>query len=140
VVKEMRPLWLLHWQEMALDRGRIQPDADEARYAALDQAGMLHLATARERTGRLVGYWVSFLLPHLHYKSAGLMAYVDMYWVMPAYRRGGCGAKLLLMVERSLQRRGVVKYYLSTKAHQDHGALFERLGWKLSDRVFTKIL
>ena len=50
------------------------------------------------------------------------------------------GAKFMIAVQQILKFRGVVKLYMSTKVHQDNGALFERLGMKLSDRVFTKLL
>jgi hypothetical protein len=80
------------------------------------------------------------LLTHLHYKDAGLMYYTDVYYLKPEHRRGGNGAKFMIAVQQILKFRGVVKLYMSTKVHQDNGPLFERLGMKLSDRVFTKML
>lgn len=138
-VAEMRPLWPEHWKELALDQEQIALGCDEAKYEQGDAMGCLHIVTART-DGKLVGYYYGMLMNHLHYFGAGLMCYSDVYFLKPEYRRGLNGVRFLRFIEDSLKDRGVVKLYISTKAHQDHGQLFERLGMKLSDRVFTKLL
>jgi GNAT superfamily N-acetyltransferase len=138
-VDEMRPIWPEHYEALSLDRDRIAMSMDEPKYANGDLAGVLHLMTARA-DGVLVGYYYGMLMNHLHYKDAGLMCYTDVYYLKPAYRRGGAGAQFMAAVMESLKRIGAVKLYISTKVHQDNGALFERLGMKCSDRIFTKML
>ncbi len=134
----MRFLWPEHWAELALDRGSIELECDEAKYEQGEAVGCLHIVTARI-DGKLVGYYYGMLMNHLHYKSAGLMCYSDVYYLKPEYR-GVNGARFIAAIMKSLKDRGVVKLYISTKVHQDHGALFERFGMKCSDRVFTKLL
>ncbi len=138
-VAEMRALWPKHWIELALDREKVGLACDESKYEQGDAIGCLHIVTARDN-GALVGYYYGMLMGHLHYKDAGLMCYSDVYYLKPQHRKGANGAKFLAAILDSLKARGVVKLYLSTKVHQDHGKLFERFGMKCSDRVFTKLL
>lgn len=138
-VAEMRPLWPEHWKELARDQETIQLACDEAKYEHGEAMGCLHIVTARA-DGELVGYYYGMLMNHLHYKDAGLMCYSDVYFLRPEFRRGANGARFLAAILDSLKARGVVKLYISTKAHQDHGRLFAHFGMKCSDRVFTKLL
>ena len=132
-------LFSKHWEDVALDRDKIDLSVDNAKYEQLDDLGLLHIVTAR-KDGRLVGYFLGFLMIHPHYKEAGLMAVTDIYYLLPEARSGGTGAKLFIEVEKSLKERGVVKAYLSCKIHQDHTKLFTRLGWKPTDITFSKII
>jgi L-amino acid N-acyltransferase YncA len=135
----MREIWPEHWASLALNQDQIKLACDEAKYEQGEQLGCLCIVTARA-DGKIVGYYYGMLMNHLHYKDAGLMCYTDVYYLKPEYRRGGAGAKFMIAVMEHLKALGVVKLYMSTKAHQDNGALFERLGMKCSDRVFTKML
>lgn len=135
----LEPLTPDHWQEMALDKDLIKIDMDAERYQKLDEQGMIHLTTARD-DGHLVGYVICFVMTHLHYRGAGLMALADMYWLRPEYRRGTAAVELFRTMEQSLKERGVVRAHMSCKVHQDHSALFRYLGWELTDYTFGKIL
>ena len=128
-----------HWEEIALDHESIPYSLDEQKYQAMDDSGILHVLAAR-LNGQLIGYYIAFIMPHIHYQYAGMMAYTDIYYMLPGHRNGGNGIQLFMEAEKSLIAKGVVKAYLSTKVHKDMGKLFERLGWNLSDRTFTKLL
>ena len=105
----------------------------------MDAKGILHILTLRD-DGKLVGYYLAFVFPHVHYASSGLMSFTDVYYLRPEYRRGGIGAALLAEAERTLRDRGVTKAYLSCKVHQDHSELFQMLGWRKTDYCFAKML
>lgn len=124
---------------MALDKDKFSYDLITERYAEAEKQGILFIATAR-KDGRLIGYYVAAVLPHLHYRAAGPMAHVDMYFLLRKERKGGTGARLLMFVEEQLKAMGITKIYMSCKAHADHSLLFESLGFKLSDYMFTKVL
>ena len=128
----------VHWLEIALDHDAVPLDKDEAGYRALANAGQLSIVTAR-RGGELVGYHASIVRPHLHYRST-LHAHVDVYWLRPDCRRGLVGYRLLQAAERALKARGVRKVFTGTKLHKDRGVLFERLGYRETERLYTKIL
>lgn len=108
-------------------------------YVDADERGIGHIATVRDE-GKLVGYAILAVMPHLHYKSAGPMAMIDVYYLKPAYRKGGTGAKMIMFAELTLKAKGVTKVYFSTKVHLDNGKLLEALGFKFSDKVYTKLL
>lgn len=127
-----------HWRSLALNQDEIPIDIDEAHYAKLDELGILLIVTARVE-GRLVGYYLSFLMPHFHYKSSGPMGMTDMYYVLPEFRNG-TGMRLFAAWEQELKKRGVKKAITSCKVHEDHSELFEMLGWTHSDNTFVKVL
>jgi N-acetylglutamate synthase-like GNAT family acetyltransferase len=68
------------------------------------------------------------------------MCSTDVYYLKPEYRKGGAGARFIAAIMATLKEKGVVKLYISTKVHEDHGALFERMGMKCSDKVYTMLL
>lgn len=137
--RDAQHIFPVHWKELALDQDKIELGIDADRFSTIGKQGMLHIVTARD-DDFMFGYYVAIVMPHLHYKDSGVMAFTDMYYILPEYRKGGCGAKFLIEVERTLRERGVVKAYISSKLHQDHSALFEALGWRPSDISFVKCL
>lgn len=137
--KEAEPIFERHWREVAVDQDGIQYAPDWSKYDQMESAGILHTLTVRF-DGKLVGYFIALVLGHPHYSTSGPMAMTDVYYILPEFRRGGAGAKMLAALEHSLRALNVTKAYLSTKVHQDHSILFEQMGWKLTDKCFTKLL
>ena len=136
VIDEMRPLWDLHWNEIALDKNRVPLNPDVQSFRLMEEMNGLHIATVRDEK-KLVGYHVTVLRTHLHYRHS-LTAYVDMYFLHPDYRQGMAGIKMFKFVEDQFKKLGVERIYQSTKKHKDLGRLFERLGYKVTERIFTK--
>ena len=128
-----------HWRELALDQDRIPLDVDLELYSSSDKKGVLHVVVARD-DGRVVGYVFFWVMPHPHYKSYGLQASTDAFYVLPEYRKRGTGARMLMFAKASLQARGVKKLTISTKVHEDHSDVLEALGGRLTDKAFTFIL
>lgn len=135
---DAQSLFRRHWEEIALDKDRIAYSLDEPKYRAMDEAGILHVLAARTE-GRLIGYYLAFLLPHPHYSQAGLMGFTDIYFLAPEFRRGTHGARLFLEAERTLRARGATKIYTSCKVAHDISPLLAALGWRFSDKMFTKV-
>ena len=135
---DAKDLFLLHWKELGLNHEAVPLDCDVEGYANLDKIGKLFILTARA-SGRLVGYLTFFLHGHLHYKSSGLMALTDMYFVLPEFRRG-TGLKLFRFWEQFLRERNIVQAITSCKVHEDHTRMFELMGWTHSDNTFIKVL
>jgi hypothetical protein len=138
---EMAPLWPAHWREVATDQATIPLDVDHASYAAFEAAGALHVVTVRDpqRGGQLVGYHLTIVRPHLHYRTT-LMGFTDVFWLHPDYRRGPAGLRLFRCVEETLRAKGVQKLFTGTKRSLDLSRLFERLGWTSTEVLFTKYL
>ena len=135
---DSKEIFPLHWRELALHQEQIPLSIDEAKYETLDKTGILLVITARD-SGKLVGYYLWFLMPHLHYSNAGPMGLTDMYFVLPEYRQG-TGARLFIASEHELRKRGIVKAITSCKVHEDHTIFLEHLGWTFSDKTFVKYL
>ena len=138
--RDCQELLIIHYEELSLDKDRVKIGISCQRYFEMERLGMLHIVTMRLNDGKMTGYYIAMILPHMHYKDAGLMAYTDMYFISPEYRVGGAGTKMLIFVEETLRRREIVKAYITTKLKQDHSELLEGLGWKATDKVFTKFL
>jgi len=136
--RESAHLWPRHWEEIALDRDRIKLNIDYAQYDWLDAQGALHVVAARS-DGSIIGYHLSIIRPHLHYADS-LSAFTDVYFVAPEFRKGRTGLKLFQFVEKTLKARGVQKMFTGTKLHHDMGRLFERLGWRETERLYTKVI
>lgn len=135
---EAAALWPKHWEEVAINRDKIKLNVDFRQFAAMDEVGMLVVVVGRE-DGEVVGYWVGFVRPHLHYADS-LTAYTDVYFIDPAYRRPRVAWRLFQAVEKELKRRGVQKIFTATKLHLDHSRLFASLGYTETERLFTKML
>lgn len=138
VWQEMKPLWLTHWEEVALHQGAVPLDPDEDEYARMDAVGMLSLVIAR-KDGVLIGYYASIIKPHLHYRTT-LHAFTDVYYVLPKYRNGWCGIRLFQHAEKVWRARGVKKAFTATKLHLDMGAILRRLDWEPAENTFCKLL
>jgi GNAT superfamily N-acetyltransferase len=132
-------LFPMNYAELSTDKATIPLDVRVDEFAELDKKGILHIVSARCES-KIVGYHISGLLPHMHYKSSGLMAYTDVYFLHPDHRFGGNGAKMLMEVERTLAERGIRKFYISTKVHSDNSALLEKMGYRWTDKIYTKLL
>lgn len=139
VREEAAPLLRRHWQEVALDQGTVPLDPDWDAYAQIEAAGLMHITTARDETGALVGYSAYFIAPNLHYRSLRV-AETDIFWLAPEHRRGLAGARLIRAAEAALAERGVNKVVSKVKIHIDTGPLFERLGYHAIERIYAKTL
>jgi GNAT superfamily N-acetyltransferase len=141
VIEELKPFAPLHWSELGLTKDNVPLDMDWERYLDLEDNDKLHLVTVRHN-GHVIGYQFTFVGGHFHYKSTkhGL---VDLYYLLPQFRKGKVGVELFKFAEAELKKIGVVKIITGCKAKLpglDHTKLFEHLGYELSDYQFIKII
>lgn len=137
-VDELRGIWKEQWQSLGTYKDRIELAVDEPKYEQAEATGILIVVTMRD-DGKLIGYFTGMTTPHMHH-SGVMICWSDVYYLLPEYRKGANGMRFLQAVMRLLKDAGVIKLYLSTKVHEDHGALLEVIGMKLTDRVYTKFL
>lgn len=128
-------LWELHNAEIAAPGDKALLDPNWNWYDAVAAADKDHWITIRD-DGRLVGYVFALVDYHKH-RSHTLSAFWDLYWVHPDYRKGLLGYKLLRAAKDSLWKRGVRKQYAGTKLWKDVGVIFERQGWRETERLYT---
>jgi GNAT superfamily N-acetyltransferase len=130
---ELKRVYPQHWQELAVtDDIPLKPQY--ATYRRMDAQGQLLLVTLRDIDGTLAGYFLGFVLPELHYSTC-LACLGDIFYVLPRYRGGFAGLKLLRAVLREAKRLGVQRCHLTSKLRnaagddKDSGALLRRLGF-----------
>ena len=135
---ELEAILPQHWEEIARDRDTIKLDPDWPAYHALEACGQLHFLVCRV-DGRMAGYHLAFVRPHLHYRQS-LSCITDIFYLKPEYRKGGIGKQLFIESEKVLKARGVQKFFVGCKVAQDLSVLFEGLGFDRIEYVFSKIL
>jgi GNAT superfamily N-acetyltransferase len=137
-LEEMKPLFPLHWEELALDKGNVPLDPQYDIYLRRDEHGEVLFVAGRE-LGLLVGYFVGFIAPGLHYKTC-LTLTMDIFYVHPDYRGRGAGLQLFKAVEQEAKRRGVQRMFMGSKLHRDTNWLFEKLGYTPVETYYSKYL
>lgn len=136
-IDELEMIFPEHYEELCVTKEfPLEPDYDA--YRRLATAGMLRTITCR-CDGELIGYIVFTVSPHLHYKSCKT-AFEDIYYVKKEFRKGRIGIRLFKYAEDVLKQFGVKRIVMHTKIHLDNSKLFEYLGYKHTDKLYTKML
>ena len=138
VVEEAKGLLESHWDEIALNKDKIKINPDWDTYYALQEQGKLDIFTARDE-GVLVGYFVVFVSPHIHYKDH-LFAKNDLLYLAPSHRKGFTGVKLIKFAEKMLKEDGVSVLVVNTKNHKPFHKLMKFLGFTSEDTEYTKYI
>lgn len=134
--KASEPLWLKHWEEVGRDKERMPLDPDLLKCQKLADCGALHIMVGRD-AGRVVSYYAAVVDTLLHYRTV-LAANVDLYYILPEYRRGRNALRMFQAAEALLKARGVKVIYDATKLTADHSKLFEYLGYTFSEKRYSK--
>ena len=134
-LKEVKPILPIHWEELALHKEKVPLDPQYNVYLERDAQGGVILVTARE-DGKLIGYFVGFIAPGLHYQTC-LTCTMDIFYVHPDHRGGGTGYHLFKSAEKELKRRGVQRLFVGSKLHKDASWLFEKLGYEEVERYYS---
>lgn len=133
---ELLPLLPLHYEELALNKDKVPLLPQYQVYIERERAGMVVFVTLRE-AGELVGYFIGFVAPGLHYQTC-LTCTPDIFYVHPDKRGGRAGFILFEAVEKELRRRGVQRWFVGSKLHADTSWLFERLGFDRVEVTYSK--
>jgi L-amino acid N-acyltransferase YncA len=132
---ELRPLLPAHHAELGLFQDRMPLDPQFDLYVERERLGQLLFVTVRE-DGALVGYWISFIAPGLHYRQT-ITNTMDIYWVHPDHRGHGAGFMLADLVKAESVKRGVKVWYAGSKNHKPSEWFFKRLGFVACDSYFV---
>jgi GNAT superfamily N-acetyltransferase len=133
---EIKPLLPMHWEALALNRDRVPLDPQYDIYLRREQIGEVCCVVLRHN-GRLVGYWITFVAPGLHYRTC-LNGTMDILFIHPDHRRGPAALVLGRTVERELRRRGVQWWAAGEKLHAPIGRLFTALGMAPFETYYGK--
>ncbi len=115
-LEELKPLLPKHYEELSLHKFHGFPlNPNYAHYLARDMRGEIVYVAVRSG-GALVGYFIGFLAPALHYQEC-LTLTMDILYVIPEARGEGGGQVLLKEVERVARARGVHVIWMGNKEH-----------------------
>lgn len=137
--RDCQELWKAHYSEIAVRKDQMAMKPDVAAYQALEASGALSIIVGRGPAGRMVGYILSVVRPHLHYADV-LCGFEDAYFLAREERRGRTGIALLRAWEAEMRRRGCKLIFAMTKTEPrlDMSKLFGRLGFNQTDAVMAK--
>lgn len=127
-VEELKRVIPLHYEELALNKDKVPLAPRWDRYAYAESIGELFFVTLRD-AGELVGYFIGFVAPGLHYETC-LTCIQDIFYVKPDGRGAAAGDLLLDFVEKELKRRGVQRVIGNSKNHFPCAWLFTRRKWE----------
>lgn len=134
-LEEVKPLLPDHYAELALDQDRVPLAPQYDIYLQRDARGEVFCIAMRSE-GELVGYFVGFVAPGLHYSTC-LTLTLDIFWLKPEHRGKAGGVILFKAVEAEAKRRGVQRMFVGSKAHLDASWLFERLGYTKVETYYS---
>lgn len=132
---ELKPLLPHHWAEIAIFTDRMPLDPDYGAYLAADACGELTYVTARE-DGRLIGYTLFWVKPHLHYRST-LTATMDLIYLWPDHRMNGTGRMMGQTLMDELRRRGVGPMWAGSKNHKAIEGFWRSLGLEPAETMLV---
>lgn len=135
---ELEELFKLHWEEIALNKDKIQLNPNWDAYEAIEESGHLKIFTARSN-GTLIGYFFVVVSVSLHYKDH-LFADNDLVYVHKDYRKGFTGINLIKFAEKCLREDGVSLLKINTKVHRPFDKLMDYLKFNCVERVYTKYI
>lgn len=131
----LKPLLPVHYQELALNQDKVPLSPQFDKYIAAEQHGELLFVVLRD-SGQMVGYFIGFISPALHYSTC-LTCQMDIFYVHPNHRGNGAGFQLFKYVEQQLKKRGVQRMFVGSKMHKDASWLFEKLGYKPVETYYS---
>jgi GNAT superfamily N-acetyltransferase len=138
LLDELQPLLQAHYDELTLNKDRVKLRPKWREYYALQANDMFVALTARDGTGRLVGYNAFFVNTHMHYADLRV-AVNDVFYLHPDHRRGATALRFLRFTEDYFKDR-VHKVAYHFKAANNFGPILQRIGYSAEEGVAAKLL
>lgn len=135
---ELKVLLPDHYRELALNQDEVPLDPQYEIYIDNEHKGGLLFVVLRD-AGEMVGYYIGFIAPGLHYKTC-LTCITDIFYVKPEKRDGTAGIKMFRFIEKELKRRGVQRWFTGSKVAHDASALFDFLKFERVEIFYSKWL
>ena len=138
VINEIKPLLHAHFDEIATNKELKPLDPDYDRYEALEDLNMLRIMTVRF-SGTLIGYFVVFLIPHIHYQQTN-MAMNDILYLAPEYRGGTVGYRLIKKSIEDLKEMDVDILTIHMKVDYPFRELLTKFGFHKTEENWDLVL
>ena len=133
---ELMPLLDEHYAE--IDPFKHEPlDPDWDQYYLFQELGLLRAFTARDDSGTLIGYSVSFVRNDLHHRGSKRSS-EDIFFIRKDRR--GFGLQFLLWCNEQLKAEGVKIDFQHISAKHDWGKMAARAGYEHIETIWGKVL
>lgn len=126
-----------HWQETEAQFSGLPPSPNLELYDALINAHALIVLGAFDGD-TLVGYATAMLFRHPHYEMT--LCQHDLLYLMPAYRQGSAGLRLMQAVEEEARERGAFRIAWHAKPGSTFDHLLQRKGYSTEETIYQKEL
>ena len=137
VLEELKPVHAAHWQETERYRHGIALNPDYNYMINAERTGRFMLFTVRNDDG-LVGNCMMYLSRSTH--TQRWVAEEDTIFILPEYRKGRLGVRLIRYVEDVLRNMVVTEIRVTVKTVNDVGRLLTHLGYNHTGNQLTKTL
>lgn len=137
VLHELKPVHAAHWQETERYRHGIALNPDYNYMINAERSGRFMLFTVRNQSG-VVGNCMMYLSRSTH--TQRWVAEEDTIFILPEYRKGRLGVRLIRYVEDVLRNMGVTEIRVTVKTVNDVGRLLSHLGYNHTGNQLTKTL
>lgn len=139
-VDEMRALagdlFRAHYDEITRHKDVCALDPNWPAYEHLEASGALLVLGAWD-SSVLVGYSVTMLAPHLHYRDT-IIAQNDVLFVSPDSRGSRAGLALIKTTERMAKERGAALMLWHAKPSTTLHAVLPRLDYAEHETIFAR--
>lgn len=112
-------------------------DVNKEQYALLQDNDSLFFFSFR-KDGKLVGY--AFYFFARSFMGKNYLAENGAFYLVPEERKGFTANNLLKELEKLLAAKGVQYLIHRTRIEHDLSAFFERAGFKLTEKIYSKVL
>lgn len=137
IIEEIEEVGKRNYEEAGFVFSLGEMDINKEQYALLQDNGNLFFFSFR-KAGKLVGY--AFYFFARSYMGKNYLAENGAFYLVPEERKGFAASRLLAELEKKLAEKGVQYLMHRTRIEHDLSALFERAGFRLSEKVYSKIL
>lgn len=139
--EELRPLLVLHNEEMSFPDDKGSLCLNESFYQDLEENQSLIFLTLRHDSD-LIGYLTAFLYYGIHQKDLTVCT-VDLYFVMPEHRRKGGASMLVKELIAVCEFLMIDSISIGTR-YMENGIpaqkLIENLGFEESEKYYRKVI
>ena len=137
-LEEAQPLFIEHWQEVAEVTGVPKPSLDRDNLVQMEDDGMIFSVGAFSGE-ELIGYSVNSIGKTFNFDTLTIMNNEGIF-IKKQYRGSMTGIRLIQESERLAKERGASRAKWHTYKDSRAAALFDSLGYKPYDIIFTKEL
>lgn len=127
-----------HRRELATNPDIMELKPRRDRYEALEAAGMM-VALGLFDGDSLIGYSVNVVDANMHYADL-VVGQNDVLFVHPRYRKSQDGLALIHATEDAVRARGAQIMLWHAKDGTALQGMMPRLGYRIQDIIFSKVL